>query len=155
MTGLSGGMGEFESGHAGKRPSRVRFQVLAFTVALAGLMFASFGTLLRKWRVPPMRATVAVSVVSLVILPIYGIAVGFDRSGDSLLVVTHSGRGFTRPATGSGLIDPASWHTRSTEWASAPSPVSLSRFPAVAGCPQPGMAHALRSQRPSPATALG
>ena len=47
--------------------------------ALAGLMFASFGTLLRKWRVPPMRATVAVSVVSLVILPIYWIATGFDR----------------------------------------------------------------------------
>src|SRR4051812_32597981 len=47
--------------------------------ALAGLMFASFGTLLRKWRVPPMRATVAVSVVSLVILPIYGLATGFDR----------------------------------------------------------------------------
>jgi drug/metabolite transporter (DMT)-like permease len=47
--------------------------------ALAGLMFASFGTLLRKWRVPPMRATVVVSVVSLIILPIYWIAVGFDR----------------------------------------------------------------------------
>jgi drug/metabolite transporter (DMT)-like permease len=47
--------------------------------ALAGLMFASFGTLLRRWRVPPMRATVAVSVVSLAILPIYGLAVGFDR----------------------------------------------------------------------------
>ena len=46
---------------------------------LAGLMFASFGTLLRRWRVPPMRATIVVSVVSLVILPIYGLAVGFER----------------------------------------------------------------------------
>ncbi len=47
--------------------------------ALAGLMFASFGTLLRRWRVPPLRATVAVSVVSMVVLPIYWIAFGFDR----------------------------------------------------------------------------
>ena len=42
---------------------------------LAGAMFATFGMFLRKWRVPPLRAMVAVSVVSLVILPIYGIAV--------------------------------------------------------------------------------
>jgi drug/metabolite transporter (DMT)-like permease len=42
-------------------------------------MFASFGMLLRKWQVPPMRAAVVVSVVSLVILPIYWAAVGFDR----------------------------------------------------------------------------
>ena len=47
--------------------------------ALAGLMFASFGTLLRRWRVPPLRATVAVSVVSMVVLPIYWIVFGFDR----------------------------------------------------------------------------
>ena len=47
--------------------------------ALAGFMFASFGTLLRRWRVPPLRATVAVSVVSLAILPIYWMAIGFDR----------------------------------------------------------------------------
>jgi drug/metabolite transporter (DMT)-like permease len=47
--------------------------------ALAGLMFASFGTLLRRWRVPPVRATVAVSVLSMVVLPIYWIMFGFDR----------------------------------------------------------------------------
>jgi drug/metabolite transporter (DMT)-like permease len=47
--------------------------------ALAGMMFAGFGTLLRRWRVPALRATVAVSVVSLAILPIYWAIVGFDR----------------------------------------------------------------------------
>ncbi|MBX9827900.1 MAG: DMT family transporter [Xanthobacteraceae bacterium] len=47
--------------------------------ALAGLIFAGFGTLLRRWRVPPLRATVAVSFLSMVVLPIYGIAFGFDR----------------------------------------------------------------------------
>ena len=47
--------------------------------ALAGLMFASFGTLLRRWRVPPMRATVAVSVVSMVVLPVYWGLFGFER----------------------------------------------------------------------------
>ncbi len=47
--------------------------------ALAGLMFAGFGTLLRRWRVPPMRATVAVSVMSMVVLPVYWGAFGFER----------------------------------------------------------------------------
>jgi drug/metabolite transporter (DMT)-like permease len=46
---------------------------------LAGAFFATFGMFLRKWRVAPMRGMVAVSVVSLVILPIYGLLVGFDR----------------------------------------------------------------------------
>lgn len=46
---------------------------------LAGAFFATFGMFLRKWRVEPMRATVAVSVLSLVILPIYWLAIGFDR----------------------------------------------------------------------------
>jgi drug/metabolite transporter (DMT)-like permease len=45
----------------------------------AGAFFAAFATLLRYWRVAPIRATVAVSVVSLAILPIYWAAVGFDR----------------------------------------------------------------------------
>lgn len=47
--------------------------------ALAGLMFASFGTLLRRWRVPPMRATVAVSVLSMAVLPVYWGLFGFER----------------------------------------------------------------------------
>jgi drug/metabolite transporter (DMT)-like permease len=47
--------------------------------ALAGMMFATFGTLLRHWRVPPLRGTIAVSVVSLAILPVYGTLIGFDR----------------------------------------------------------------------------
>src|SRR6185369_16083956 len=47
--------------------------------ALAGLMFAGFGTLLRRWRVPPLRGMIAVSVVSMVVLPVYWIAFGFDR----------------------------------------------------------------------------
>lgn len=46
---------------------------------LAGTFFATFGMLLRKWRVPPMRATVVVSVLSLVILPLYAALAGFDH----------------------------------------------------------------------------
>jgi drug/metabolite transporter (DMT)-like permease len=46
---------------------------------LAGALFATFGMFLRKWRVPPTRAMVVVSVLSLVILPIYWALVGFDR----------------------------------------------------------------------------
>jgi drug/metabolite transporter (DMT)-like permease len=48
---------------------------------LAGSFFATFGMLLRKWRVPPMRATVVVSVLSLVILPVYAALAGFERIG--------------------------------------------------------------------------
>jgi drug/metabolite transporter (DMT)-like permease len=46
---------------------------------LAGAFFATFGMFLRKWRVPPTRAMVAVSVVSLAILPVYGALAGFGR----------------------------------------------------------------------------
>jgi drug/metabolite transporter (DMT)-like permease len=46
---------------------------------LAGSFFATFGMFLRKWRVAPTRAMVVVSVLSLVILPIYGVLVGFHR----------------------------------------------------------------------------
>jgi drug/metabolite transporter (DMT)-like permease len=46
---------------------------------LAGGFFASFATLLRYWRVTPTRATVVVSVVSLAILPVYWLTIGFDR----------------------------------------------------------------------------
>jgi len=46
---------------------------------LAGGFFATFSMLLRRWRVEPTRATVAVSVVSLAILPIYWVLIGFHR----------------------------------------------------------------------------
>lgn len=46
---------------------------------LAGVQFGTFGMLLRKWRVPAVRAMVVVSVLSMAILPIYGFAVGFGR----------------------------------------------------------------------------
>jgi drug/metabolite transporter (DMT)-like permease len=45
---------------------------------VTGAFFASFATLLRYWRLPPMRATTVVSVVSLVLLPVQAL-VGFDR----------------------------------------------------------------------------
>lgn len=47
--------------------------------ALAGSFFAIFGMLLRKWRVDATRATIVVSVISLVILPIYGALAGFSH----------------------------------------------------------------------------
>ncbi len=46
---------------------------------LAGAFFATFGMFLRKWRVIPTRAMIVTGALSLVILPIYGIGVGFDR----------------------------------------------------------------------------
>lgn len=46
---------------------------------LAGVQFGTFGMLLRKWRVPAVRAMVVVSVLSMTILPIYGLTVGFAR----------------------------------------------------------------------------
>jgi drug/metabolite transporter (DMT)-like permease len=46
---------------------------------LAGAFFATFGMCLRKWRVPPTRAMVVVSMLSLVILPVYAALAGFDR----------------------------------------------------------------------------
>jgi drug/metabolite transporter (DMT)-like permease len=46
---------------------------------LAGTFFATFGMFLRKWRVVPTRAMVVTSVVSLAILPVYGLLIGFGR----------------------------------------------------------------------------
>jgi drug/metabolite transporter (DMT)-like permease len=46
---------------------------------LAGGFFATFSMLLRRWRVPPTRATIVVSVVSLAVLPIYWVLIGFER----------------------------------------------------------------------------
>jgi drug/metabolite transporter (DMT)-like permease len=45
----------------------------------AGLLFATFGTLLRRWRIAPTRAVVVTSVISLVWLPIQWLAFGFER----------------------------------------------------------------------------
>jgi drug/metabolite transporter (DMT)-like permease len=50
---------------------------LAF--ASAGLMFALFATLLRRWRIAPMRAVAVTSVVSLIGLPIHWLVFGFER----------------------------------------------------------------------------
>jgi drug/metabolite transporter (DMT)-like permease len=47
--------------------------------ATAGLMFASFATLLRLWRIAPTRAVAVTSVVSLIAVPIHWFAFGFER----------------------------------------------------------------------------
>ena len=55
---------------------------LAFVTA--GLMFATFGMLLRLWQIAPMRAVAVTSVLALADLPIYCAAFGFqthDRAG--------------------------------------------------------------------------
>jgi drug/metabolite transporter (DMT)-like permease len=46
---------------------------------LAGAFFATFGMFLRKWRVIPTRAMIVTGALSLVILPITWVLVGFDR----------------------------------------------------------------------------
>lgn len=46
---------------------------------LAGAFFAIFGTMLRRWRLIPTRAMIVTSVVSLGVLPVYGMLVGFER----------------------------------------------------------------------------
>jgi drug/metabolite transporter (DMT)-like permease len=50
---------------------------LAF--AMAGFFFATFSTLLRRWRMPPMRATAIVSVISLVDVPVHWLLFGFSH----------------------------------------------------------------------------
>jgi drug/metabolite transporter (DMT)-like permease len=50
-----------------------------FSFALAGLMFATFGMLLRMWRFDPIRATAVISALTLLYIPIHAIAFGFDR----------------------------------------------------------------------------
>ena len=47
--------------------------------AIAGLMFATFGILLRFWRIEPTRAVLVTSVVSLVYLPVHWLFFGFER----------------------------------------------------------------------------
>jgi len=50
---------------------------LAFVTA--GLMFATFGTLLRLWQVTPMRAVAVTGVLALADVPIHWLAFGFER----------------------------------------------------------------------------
>ena len=50
-----------------------------FSFAVAGLMFAVFSTLLRLWRITPTRAVAITCVVSLVYVPVYWLAFGFER----------------------------------------------------------------------------
>ena len=50
---------------------------LAF--ATAGVMFAVFATLLRRWRLDPLRATAVISVLTLLYIPIQAVAFGFGR----------------------------------------------------------------------------
>jgi drug/metabolite transporter (DMT)-like permease len=50
-----------------------------FSFAVAGLMFATFGMLLRKWRIDPKRATAVVSVLTLFYVPIHATMFGFGR----------------------------------------------------------------------------
>jgi drug/metabolite transporter (DMT)-like permease len=46
---------------------------------VTGAFFATFGMLLRLWRIDAIRATVVVSVLSLVLIPIQWAFAGFDR----------------------------------------------------------------------------
>lgn len=50
-----------------------------FAFFAAGLMFGAFGMLLRRWRIPPMRATVVIGVISLALIPLQAVLFGFDR----------------------------------------------------------------------------
>ena len=46
---------------------------------LTGLMFATFGTLLRLWRIAAMPAAAAISVLSLFAVPVHWLLGGFDH----------------------------------------------------------------------------
>lgn len=46
---------------------------------VTGCFFATFGMLLRLWRIPPVRGTMIVSVVALLLVPAYAAVYGFGR----------------------------------------------------------------------------
>lgn len=46
---------------------------------VTGLMFAAFGTLLRLWRIAPMPAAAAVTVLSLFVVPVHWLLGGFTH----------------------------------------------------------------------------
>ena len=50
-----------------------------FAFVAAGLCFATFAMFVKLWHIPPTRATVIVSVMSLVDIPIHWALFGFDR----------------------------------------------------------------------------
>jgi drug/metabolite transporter (DMT)-like permease len=50
-----------------------------FAFATAGLMFATFGMLLKLWRVTAIRSVGIVSAIALVYVPIHGLFFGFGR----------------------------------------------------------------------------
>jgi drug/metabolite transporter (DMT)-like permease len=51
-----------------------------FMFVSAGIAWAIFGTLLRRWRIAGMRAAAAIGVLSILLYaPAYGLAVGFGR----------------------------------------------------------------------------
>jgi drug/metabolite transporter (DMT)-like permease len=47
--------------------------------ALAGALFAAFGTLLRRWRIMPARATAVIGALTLLYVPLHAAAFGFGR----------------------------------------------------------------------------
>jgi drug/metabolite transporter (DMT)-like permease len=44
-----------------------------------GCLFGAFGTMLRFWRVDAIRATVVVSILSLIVVPLHAALFGFDK----------------------------------------------------------------------------
>jgi drug/metabolite transporter (DMT)-like permease len=50
-----------------------------FAFVAAGFCFATFAMMVKLWRIPPTRATVIVSVISLADVPIHAALFGFDR----------------------------------------------------------------------------
>jgi drug/metabolite transporter (DMT)-like permease len=50
------------------------------TFALAGMLFATFGTILRLWRIMPARATAVIGALTLLLYaPLHAAVFGFDR----------------------------------------------------------------------------
>ena len=50
-----------------------------FAFVAAGCCFATFAMLVKLWHIPPTRATVIVSVISLADIPIHAVLFGFER----------------------------------------------------------------------------
>jgi drug/metabolite transporter (DMT)-like permease len=50
-----------------------------FAFVAAGCCFATFAMMVKLWHIPPTRATVVVSVISLADIPIHAVLFGFDR----------------------------------------------------------------------------
>ena len=57
-----------------------------FAFATAGLMFATFGMLLKLWRVTAIRSVGIVSTIALVYVPIHGLLFGFARMANAGLL---------------------------------------------------------------------